>query len=332
MTWTAGSAAGEAVLSLGMLAVSALLPACGSDADKSAATSPQASSLDGKSPASALGLQLVAEKKLSKLFSSKDIDHYEASGVVASSGTLYVASDNTTEIGAVDTSLNEGTLGPGDATDSQYEAITVTDDGRFYAMIESADATDTRGAVAELDATTTLVGQAFTDVAFEHVNKGFEGLAWLRIAGTEYLLALCENNNCTDDDSTPGKGRIKLLTLVGGVWTTEATLKLPSSVAFLNYSDLALQQNDDGTFAVAIVSHKSSALWLGTLSTSPWALTGPGIFYAFPRTADGAIQYCSVEGVTFLGPSVFAVVSDKADGSTVCSAKEESIHIFQTPL
>jgi hypothetical protein len=316
-------------LSLGVLAVSALLPACGPDADK--ATPTPAASADGAGPATAFGLQLVAEKKLSKLFSSKDLDHYEASGVVASSGALYVASDNTTEIGVVDTSLDNGTLGPGEATDSQYEAITATDDGRFYAMIESADANDTRGSVAELDATTALVSQAFTDVAFEHVNKGFEGVAWLRVGGSEYLLALCENNNCTDDDSTPGKGRIKVLMLVDGVWTTQQTLKLPSSVAFLNYSDLALQQNDDGTLTVAIVSHKSSAMWLGTLSTAPWSLSGPGIFYAFPRTVDGAIQYCSVEGVTFLGPSVFAVVSDKADGSAACSAKEESIHIFQTP-
>jgi len=319
-------------LSLGVLAVSALLPACGPDTDKSAASSPEANAADGASLATPIELQLVAEKKLSKLVSSKEIDHFEASGVVASSGTLYVAFDNTTEIGAVDTSLGKGKLGPGDATDSQYEAITATDDGRFYAMIESADASDTRGSVAELDATTAFVGQTFTDVAFEHINKGFEGVAWLRVGGTEYLLALCENNNCTDDDSTPGKGRIKVLMLVDGVWTTQETLKIPSSVAFLNYSDLALQKNDDGTFALAVVSHKSSAMWLGTLSAAPWSLSGPGTFYSFPRTADGAIQYCSVEGVSFLGPSVFAVVSDKADDSAVCSAKEESIHIFQTPL
>jgi hypothetical protein len=294
-------------------------------------SSPEASTADGASPATALGLQLVAEKKLSKLFSSKDLDHYEASGVVASSGALYVASDNTTEIGAVDTSLDHGTLGPGEATDSQYEAITATDDGRFYAMIETVSETDTRGAVVELDTTTAFVSQAFTDVAFEHVNKGFEGVAWLRLAGTDYLLALCENNDCMDDDSTPGNGRVKLLMLVDGVWTTQQTLKLPSSVTFVNYSDLALQNQADGTFTVAIVSHKSSAMWLGTLSTSPWSLSGPGTFYAFPRTAEGAIQYCSVEGVTFLGPSVFAVVSDKADGSAACSDKEESIHNFQTP-
>jgi hypothetical protein len=315
-------------LSLGMFAVS-LLPACGTDADHTALPPP--ATPDGTGPASAFGLLLVAEKKLSKLFSSKDLDHYEASGVVASSGELYIASDNTTQVGAVDTSLANGTLGHGKASNSQYEAITVTDDDRFYALVETASETDPRGAVVELDDTTAFVSQAFTDVQFEHVNKGFEGLAWARLAGTEYLLALCENNDCLNDDSTPGNGRVKLLKLSDGVWTTQQTLKLPSSIAFLNYSDLALYSRDDGTFTVAVVSHKSSEMWLGTLSTSPWDISGPGTFYAFPRTAQGAIQYCSVEGVTFLGPNVFAVVSDQADGSAPCNAKEESIHIFQTP-
>jgi hypothetical protein len=185
--------------------------------------------------------------------------------------------------------------------------------------------------VVALDASTVALGQAFTDVTFAHSNKGFEGLAWLRVSGSEYLLALCENNDCQDDDSTPGNGRVKLLGLLDGIWTTQLTLALPSGVAFLNYSDLALQKNADGTFSAAVVSHKSSQLWLGTLTTEPWALTGPGTFYTFPRAADGSIQYCSVEGVTFLGPSVFAVVSDKADGSAGCSAEEESIHVFQTP-
>ncbi len=322
--------AATAPSALCFLAVSALLPACGSKSDSANAAS-DAGSADGSSVASALSLQLVSEKKLSKLLSTKKIDHYEASGVVAAGGTLYVASDNATAVAAIDTSLSDGTLGPGDATESQYEAITTTDDGRFFAMVESADETDTRGKVVELDATTAVLSTAFTDVSFEHANKGFEGVAWLRVAGTEYLLALCENNDCADDDSTPGKGRVKLLALVSGVWTTQATLKLPSSVAFLNYSDLAIQPNPDGSYAVAIVSHKSSAMWLGRLSPASWTLNGPGTFYVFPRASDGAVQYCSIEGVTFLGPSVFAMVSDKADGSAGCSAEEESIHVFQAP-
>jgi len=106
-----------------------------------------------------------------------------------------------------------------------------------------------------------------------------------------------------------------------------------ADVRFRNYSDLALLPKSgstaDGTYSVAIVSHQSSALWLGTLTTAPWALTGPGSVHAFPRSATGEVQYCTVEGVTFLGPSRFAFVSDKSDGTAPCNRKDESIHIFE---
>ena len=313
---------------LGVAATLLLLPAChGAAGDP--VESADAGVADGRTLESAIRLQLVSEKKLSKLLPKKDV--YEASGVVASGGELYVASDNLLEIAAIDTALGAGRLGPGDDSESQYEAITATDDGRFFAMIESASATDARSAIAELDSNTALVSQAFTDMTFDHLNKGFEGVAWLRVASTEFLLALCENNSCKDDDSPVGEGRVKVLSLVDGVWATQASLKLPESVAFLNYSDLAIRDNGDGSFTAAVVSHKSSALWLGKLTTSPWALTGPSTFYVFPRSAEGTVQYCSVEGITFLGPSVLAAVSDKSDGSAPCTDEEESIHIFQLP-
>jgi hypothetical protein len=312
------------------LVVAALLPACqGHDSPSTA--NEDASAQDGTSMARALPLQLVMEKKLSKLLPSKDVDHYEASGIVASAGMLYVASDNLPRIAAIDTSLDKGKLGPGGTTDSQYEAITVTGDGRFLVMAESASDVAGPAEVHEFTSDTAFVSQSKTDTTFEHANKGFEGAAWLSVAGKEYLLALCENNNCKDDDSPPGEGRAQLLAWVDGVWTTQATLKLPEAAAFLDYSDLALQSNGDGSYKVAVVSHKSSSLWQGTLSTSGWAFTGASTFYTFPRTAEGAVQYCSVEGVTFLGPNLIAVVSDKSDGNEPCTDTEESIHIFQMP-
>lgn len=310
--------------------VVALLPACQAD-DTPSTPGVDAGAADGTSLPRALTLQLVAEKKLSKLLPTKDVEHYEASGVVASGGMLYVASDNLSRIAAIDTSLNKGKVGPGDTTDSQFEAITVTDDGRFFTMVETASDAEGPAQVAELGSDTAFVAQSPTDTTFKHANKGFEGAAWLSVSGKEYLLALCENNNCKDDDSPPGEGRAQLLALTDGVWTTQRTLKLPDSAAFLDYSDLALQQSGDGSYVVAVVSHKSSALWLGTLSTSGWAFTGSNRFYTFPRTAEGAVKYCSVEGVTFLGPNVLAVVSDRSDGNEPCTDEEESIHIFQLP-
>jgi len=312
------------------LACAVLLSACSAD-DTRPAPSTDGGRLDGTSLPNALTLELVAEKKLSKLLSTKDVDHYEASGIVASSGKLYVASDNSTRIAVIDTALDEGELGPGDAGDSQYEAITASDDGRFFTTVESDSDTNGPAQVAELDTDAAFVRKSSTDVSFEHANKGFEGVAWLRVAGQEYLLALCENNDCEDDDSPPGEGRAQLLTRVNDIWTTRIRLKLPKSVAFINYSDLALASNGDGTYRALVVSRKSSAIWIGTLTTSPWAFTGPSAFYTFPRSADGSVRYCSVEGITFLGPDVLAAVSDKSDDSKPCSDEEESIHVFQVP-
>lgn len=285
---------------------------------------------DGTSMTRPLTMQLVTEENLSKLLPTKDVDHYEASGLTAYGGMLYVASDNLTRIAAIDTSLNKGTLGPGEVVDSQYEGITATDDGRFFAMIEPSSEGGA-AEVAELDSDTAFVRQSLTDSTFKHANNGFEGVAWLRVSGKDYLLALCENNDCKDDDSPPGEGRIRLLSSVDGVWTSQKTLKLPEAAGFLNYSDIALQSLGNGKYEALVVSRKSSMLWLGTLSTSDWVFVGPSTFYTFPRDADGRVQYCSVEGVTFLGPRIIGAVSDKSDGGKPCTDEEESIHIFQMP-
>ena len=182
------------------------------------------------------------------------------------------------------------------------------------------------------DADTALVGRTKTDTTFEHANKGFEGAAWLRASGKEYLLALCENNNCKDDDSPPGEGRVQLLSLVDGVWTTERTLKLPESAAFLDYSDLALREQ----WGRLVRCGSGFAQVFGALARyAVDSLPGPSPARARSTpsraTAEGAVRYCSVEGVTFLGPTVLAAVSDKSDGSEPCTDEEESIHIFQMP-
>jgi len=284
----------------------------------------------GSSPDDPLELQLVSEKKLAKVLPDGALDHFEASGIVASNGRLYVTFDDATKLGILDTSLDGGKLGPGHVENSQYEALTASDDGRLFAMIESSSDTDTRSEVAVLDASGAVVSRAFADVVFEHPNKGFEGVAWLR-TDAEYLLALCENNACKDDDTTPGKGRIKLLAFDGGQWQARATIHLPEQVTFLDYSDLALLPLSDGTYEVAIVSHKSAALWLGTLSTADFSFSKTGTFYGFPPGPADERRYCSLEGVSFLGPTVLALASDRSDGPASCDDEAESVHLFRLP-
>jgi hypothetical protein len=279
--------------------------------------------------ATALELQLVQEKKIEKLLSNA-LDRYEASGVTVAGGQLYVVFDGATAIAAVDTALSKGMLGPGNSTPSQYEAISATDDGRFYVMVETFSKDDTRGQVVALDSSTAVVSAAFTNTSFPDYNQGFEGAAWLRASGTEYLLALCANNACGDEEVDPGQGRVQLLALENGTWVTRLVLPLPSSVTFENYSDLALLDNGDGSYRAAVLSRKSSALWIGTLTTEPWMFAGPGEFYSFPLS-DGDERYCSLEGITFLGPRSLALVSDSSDGGKPCNTEEESIHLFQVP-
>ena len=302
----------------------ALMVACSGQSTKEPTPSVRNASL-----ATALELQLVQEKKIEKLLSNA-LDHYEASGVTVAGGQLYVVFDDATAIAVIDTALNKGMLGPGNRTPSQYEAISATDDGRFYVIIETFSEDDTRGQVVALDSRTAVVSAAFTNTSFPDYNQGFESVAWLRASGTEYLLALCENNACADEAVDPGQGRVQLLALEGGVWATRLVLPLPSNVTFDNYSDLALLDNGDGSYRAAVLSRKSSALWIGTLTTDPWVFASPGEFYSFPLR-DGERSYCSLEGVTFLGPRSLALVSDTSDGDKPCNTEEESIHLFQLP-
>lgn len=286
----------------------------------------------GETPAQGV-LKLVQERKLSKLLSSA-ADDYEASGVTAREGFFYITFDNMTSIGIVNASLSSASEIVGEIKGSEYEGITFEDHGtaHFYVMKEMDNDSDPpRGKIIQLDASANHEGSEWTDVGFEDDNKGFEGIAWVWANEADHLLGLCEGNFCKDESASTGNGRIKVLLQQSSAWVTETTLNIPPEASFRDYSDIALLDNGDGTFKVAIVSQESSALWLGTLTTSPWELSGPGIVYAFPRTANGALQYCDIEGVTFLNGNSLAFVSDKSTGSDACKDKDESVHIFAIP-
>ena len=267
------------------------------------------------------------EVKLSKLF-GKDLDHYEGSGVALRDGSLYVVFDDSPRLGIMDVGLTTGRLGPGATSDSQFESITASQSG-FY-VIEEADPSG-RSQVYAFDKDGIAQPPQPTDVVFADPNKGIEGAAWLSAGGTEYLLALCEGNFCTSDETSYGNGRIKVLALENGRWITQTTLSVPPAAAFADYADLALRDAGDGTFDIAVLSQSSAALWLGKLTTSPLAISGPGNVYDFPKNADGTEAYCELEGVTFLSATTFAMVSDKTNDKTYCNDKDTSAHIFRMP-
>jgi hypothetical protein len=278
-------------------------------------------------PSGASKLELVREQKLSTLIASP-LAHLEASGVTRLGDALYVVFDNTEQIGVVDLGLTNGSLLPGAPVDSQYEGIANDGASRLW-VVEEMDG-DKRARIFATDPSASGVTSEATDVAFSG-KKGIEGIAWVATASGEYLLAQCEGNFCADDDTKPGNGRIFVLRVDGGAWTTQARLDVPAAALFADYSDLALRARGDGSYTVAIVSQESSALWIGTLSTSPWALYGPGAVYAFPRDANGDVAYCTIEGVSFLDATTLVMVSDKAGDGDACAAKSEAIHVFTVP-
>jgi hypothetical protein len=277
-------------------------------------------------------LQFVDEEKISSLLSGSS--KYEASGVQLRSGTLYVVFDDSARIGQINTALTSGTLSSGSTSKSEYEGITYDDVGtpHFYVMKEMENK---KGKVFQYDTSLNLQSQEWTDVTFQVTNKGFEGVAYVRKGTDDYLLGLCEGNNCLDVNQPVGNGKLKVLRQSSGSWVTETTLNIPSSANFVDYSDIALRSNGDGTFKVAITSQESSKLWVGTLTTSPWGFSGTSAVYTFPKTALGETQYCNVEGVTFLSASRIAVVSDQYTSDTnpdsPCFDKDESVHIFDIP-
>lgn len=274
-------------------------------------------------------LQLVDEAKLSGLLSGSS--KYEASGVQLQGGYLHVVFDDSSRIAKINTSLTSGTLSAGSTSTSEYEGITYDDVGtpHFYVMKEMEN---NKGKVFQYDTSLNLQAQEWTDVTFDVTNKGFEGVAYVRRGTDDYLLGLCEGNNCRGLNEPTGNGKLKVLRQSSGSWVTEGTLSLPASANFVDYSDIALRPNGDGTYKVAITSQESSKLWIGTLTTSPWGFSGTSSVYQFPKTALGATQYCNVEGVTFLSSTQIAVVSDQyTDSSAPCYNKDESIHIFNIP-
>jgi hypothetical protein len=168
------------------------------------------------------------------------------------------------------------------------------------------------------------------DFAFERRNTGFEGLAAVRWHGQDFLLALCEGNRCRAGKKgrNPGGGRIHVLRRKGRGWKSVARIDLPKRAAFEDYSGAALRGR-----RIAVVSQRSSRLWIGTLRFENWTITGRGRVYDFPRSPKGKVKYCAIEGVSWLTDRSFVMVSDLAKSGYAdrCRKRDQSIHIFRLP-
>ena len=261
----------------------------------------------------------------------------EASGVVAKGRDFFVIFDNLRRIARIDRDLEPGSKkhawhgaprkGEG------YEDIAYSPARRrFYLLIEAEKHPDGtyKAVIEECSEAGRFLARSWVDVPFEKRNTGFEGLSVVSWRGREYLLALCEGNRCRGGrkGQKPGGGRLHVLQKRGGLWRSTAVIKLPRRAAFEDYSAVALRGD-----RIAVISQQTSRLWLGVLRRRDWTIARAGRVYDFPRTKKGKCRYCTVEGISWLSPTTFVVVSDlaKPGDSDRCRKKGQSIHIFKLP-
>jgi hypothetical protein len=278
-------------------------------------------------------LELVREAKVSDILEGTLDSRLEASGVLAKDGLFYVIFDNLPHIACIGTELSRAsTIMQQRGRRDGFEDIAYDPwSGRFYVLIESLPR-GRRGfmaAVQEYDADFRYVGRAWLGFRFDQPNKGLEGLACVHRDGQSYLLGLCEGNKCRGgkEGRVPGGGRIQVFRRGRRHWDRVATIRLPETVLFEDYSGVAVAGD-----RIAVVSQASSALWLGRLAPDAWRVTGAGTSYAFP-VGVGGVVYGTVEGVSWVAPDQVVVVSDKAkpEQDHRCRAKDQSIHIFRIP-
>ncbi len=173
-------------------------------------------------------------------------------------------------------------------------------------------------------------GRRWVDFPFEKRNTGLEGLSAVRWNKADYLLALCEGNRCRAGrrGRIGGGGRIHVLAPKGDLWVSVARIKLPRTVDFEDYSAVSLRGD-----RIAVISQKTSRLWIGRLRRGDWTIDGPGRIYDFPRTKKGRVQYCTLEGLCWLSNTRFVLVTDlcKANYRNCCRKTDQSIHLFSLP-
>jgi hypothetical protein len=283
-------------------------------------------------------LRLVRERKLAALIPVPEPGAVlEASGVLARGRDCFVIFDNLRRVARIDQGLAPGSrrhawLGAARSGEGYEDIAYSPHRRRYYLLVEAEKHPDGtfKAVIEERDEEFRSQGRRWVDFSFEERNTGFEGLAAVRWRGHDYLLALCEGNRCRAGKKgrRPGGGRLQVLERRGKVWGPVATIKLPRSVAFEDYSALAIRGD-----RIAVASQQASRLWLGTLRRRDWTIQGEGRQYDFPRTRKGKLLYSTVEGISWAPDGTLVAVSDltKPGHPGRCAAKDQSIHVFRLP-
>jgi hypothetical protein len=282
-------------------------------------------------------LKLIRETKLHALLPECSANRrLEASGVVAQDSHFIIIFDNLGQVARVAASClpSDGNawLGERDGATGHEDLTYSARHQRFYGLIEAVRVTaDTYHAeLVEYDHQFVPLDRHRLPFAFASDNKGFEGLAVIHRAGHDYVLALCEGNRCQGGRTgkQQGYGRIQLFQRVTQGWQHVHTIKLPKAVRFTDYASLDIREGQ-----VAVLSQQSSQVWLGTLDPTNWEFVDAGMVWHLPRDAKGETTYCHAEGISWMASDQFVVVSDKRKRGAPkrCTAKDQSVHLFQIP-
>jgi hypothetical protein len=282
-------------------------------------------------------LRLLREAKVPDLLeggAAVGQHRFEASGVLARGGRFWVIFDNVPHIASLDPALE-----PGDARNILldqpagpvgYEDIAAEpDSGRYFVLREAEPYRpgSYRAMVRDYDQEFRPLADRWLDFTLDRPNKGIEGLSCVRREGRTYLLGLCEGNRCRGGAAgrRPGGGRTHVFVEGADRWDRVQTIQLPASLAFVNYSSIAVAGD-----RVAVVSQESAALWVGRLAPASWEFVDDGVTYDFPTDRRGRTLYGTVDGVSWVGMDEVVLVSDRAKPTQPgrFRLKDQSIHVF----
>ena len=225
-------------------------------------------------------LALVREAKLASLLAGAGGDRLEASGVLAADGRCYVIFDNAPDIARVQATLSpaagSGLIRQPRGRRAGFEDIAHDPAvGRFYVLVEArARGRGFMAEVQEYDERFGYLGRSWLEFPLEGSNKGLEGLSCVRRQDRTYLLGLCEGNRCRDGEEgrRPGGGRVQVFERGRRHWERVATVRLPATLGFEDFSSLAVAGD-----RLAVLSQASSALWVAASGrrAGRWPATGP---------------------------------------------------------
>jgi len=270
------------------------------------------------------------EEKFSKLLEGQSEEKFhEASGVQFLNNEIFVVFDNHSMIAKINIELSKANLLGENKKEVGYEGITYDNiNDRFYLIEESLKNEGAFNArLNQANKDFIIKSKNWLKYNFQSDNKGFEGLTFVTKNNKPHILALCEGNECDSGKISKihGAGRIKVFETKGKNWKYIASIRLPPSLQFMDYSGIDLNNKN----ILAITSQESSAVWTGELNVENWKIVDFGHVYNFPKDKNGNKIYCNIEGISWVANDRLVAVSDakKKKQPDECQEKEQSIHI-----